>query len=172
MMILQTLRSRANAWLPRWAPDHPPRAFPTICFRWKRGSLYSGGCLRMLKAGWVSSEMGAFSARNRKVRIYRITGFRAQTTGTRRSPHSKRMLDGIAPRDENGTIMKRLLERLRIRRSIAEELERPPRGKRSPTLSRVGCLKPKLVCGARARVWQRRPLIAEDSPWARWDGPG
>ena len=37
----------------------------------EEGSLYPA-LLRMLKAGWVSAEWGV-SARNRRVRIYRIT---------------------------------------------------------------------------------------------------
>ena len=39
--------------------------------RVEEGSLYPA-LLRMLKAGWVSAEWGV-SARNRRVRIYRIT---------------------------------------------------------------------------------------------------
>ena len=116
MMILQTLRREP---MHGYALAQTIRQASDDLLQVEEGSLYPA-LLRMLKAGWVSSEWGV-SARNRKVRIYRITRFRAQTTGTRglgiRTDAGRHR-----PRDENGTIMKRLLERLRIRRSIAEEL--------------------------------------------------
>ena len=68
MMILQTLRR---------APAHGYALAETIrqcsndLLQVEEGSLYPA-LLRMLKAGWVSAEWGV-SARNRRVRIYRIT---------------------------------------------------------------------------------------------------
>src|ERR1700722_13570799 len=68
MMILQTLRRE---------PAHGYALAQTIrqgsgdLLQVEEGSLYPA-LLRMLKAGWVSSEW-AVSARNRRVRIYRIT---------------------------------------------------------------------------------------------------
>jgi DNA-binding PadR family transcriptional regulator len=59
----------------------------------EEGSLYPA-LLRMLKAGWVTSEWGV-SARNRRVRIYRIT-----PAGRKRLEREvsafERMLEGIA----------------------------------------------------------------------------
>jgi transcriptional regulator len=68
MMILQTLRRE---------PAHGYALAQTIregsgdLLQVEEGSLYPA-LLRMLKAGWVSSEW-AVSARNRRIRIYRIT---------------------------------------------------------------------------------------------------
>src|SRR5882724_9647097 len=68
MMILQTLRRE---------PMHGYPLAQTIqresadLLQVEEGSLYPA-LLRMLKRGWVSAEWG-FSARNRRVRIYKIT---------------------------------------------------------------------------------------------------
>ena len=68
MMILQTLRRE---------PAHGYALAETIrqgsndLLQVEEGSIYPA-LLRMLKAGWVSAEWGV-SARNRRVRIYRIT---------------------------------------------------------------------------------------------------
>lgn len=68
MMILQTLRA---------GPRHGYALVQDIknrseeLLQIEEGSLYPA-LQRMLKCGWVSSEWGV-SARNRKVRIYKIT---------------------------------------------------------------------------------------------------
>src|SRR6185436_15810439 len=68
MMILQTLRRE---------PMHGYALAQTIqresadLLQVEEGSLYPA-LLRMLKSGWVSAEWGV-SARNRRVRIYKIT---------------------------------------------------------------------------------------------------
>ena len=59
----------------------------------EEGSLYPA-LLRMLKAGWVSAEWG-LSARNRRVRIYRITPAGRKQLDREVSAFEK-MLDGIA----------------------------------------------------------------------------
>src|SRR5205823_8394254 len=59
----------------------------------EEGSLYPA-LLRMLKAGWVSSEWGV-SARNRRVRIYRITAAGRKQL-QREVSAFERMLEGIA----------------------------------------------------------------------------
>src|SRR5438094_9589329 len=67
MMILQTLRRE---------PMHGYALAQTIkqasdeLLQVEEGSLYPA-LLRMLKAGWVSAEWGS-SARNRRVRVYKI----------------------------------------------------------------------------------------------------
>jgi transcriptional regulator len=90
MMILQTLRRE---------PMHGYALAQTIqrasndLLQVEEGSLYPA-LLRMLKAGWVSAEWGV-SARNRRVRIYRITpAGRKQLE--REVSAFERMLDGIA----------------------------------------------------------------------------
>ncbi len=59
----------------------------------EEGSLYPA-LQRMLKAGWVTAEWG-LSARNRRVRVYKITA-----AGRKQLEHKvssfERMLDGIA----------------------------------------------------------------------------
>jgi PadR family transcriptional regulator PadR len=89
MMILQTLRRE---------PMHGYALAQTIqrasndLLQVEEGSLYPA-LLRMLKAGWVSAEWGV-SARNRRVRIYRITpAGRKQLE--REVSAFERMLDGI-----------------------------------------------------------------------------
>src|SRR5579871_2370543 len=90
MMILQTLRS---------SPLHGYALAKTIqqssgdLLQVEEGSLYPA-LQRMLKAGWVSAEWG-LSARNRRVRCYRITpAGRKQLT--REVSSFERMVDGIA----------------------------------------------------------------------------
>src|SRR5215475_10119962 len=90
MMILQTLRHE---------PMHGYALAQTIqrasndLLQVEEGSLYPA-LLRMLKAGWVSAEWG-ISARNRRVRVYRITA-----AGRKQLEHEvsafERMLEGIA----------------------------------------------------------------------------
>ena len=90
MMILQTLRRE---------PMHGYALAQTIkqasdeLLQVEEGSLYPA-LLRMLKAGWVSAEWG-ISARNRRVRVYRITpAGRKQLE--REVSSFDRMLEGIA----------------------------------------------------------------------------
>lgn len=90
MMVLQTLRR---------GPLHGYALAQTI-FRnsgellaIEEGSLYPA-LQRMLKAGWLAAEWG-LSARNRKVRIYRLTpAGRKQLE--RKVSSFDRMLEGIA----------------------------------------------------------------------------
>ena len=90
MMILQTLRRE---------PTHGYALAQTIqrasndLLQVEEGSLYPA-LLRMLKAGWVSAEWGV-SARNRRVRIYRITPAGRKQLD-REVTAFERMLDGIA----------------------------------------------------------------------------
>ena len=90
MMILQTLRRE---------PMHGYALAQTIqhasndLLQVEEGSLYPA-LLRMLKAGWVSAEWG-LSARNRRVRIYRITAAGRKQLD-REVSSFERMLDGIA----------------------------------------------------------------------------
>ena len=90
MMILQTLRRE---------PMHGYALAQTIqrasndLLQVEEGSLYPA-LLRMLKAGWVSAEWGV-SARNRRVRIYRITPAGRKQLDREVSAF-ERMLDGIA----------------------------------------------------------------------------
>jgi transcriptional regulator len=68
MMVLQTLRRG-----PRhgYALAQDIKSTSDHLLQIEEGSLYPA-LQRMLKAGWVSAEWGV-SARNRKVRAYRIT---------------------------------------------------------------------------------------------------
>ena len=90
MMILQNLRRE---------PMHGYALAQTIqrasndLLQVEEGSLYPA-LLRMLKAGWVSAEWGV-SARNRRVRIYRITPAGRKQLDREVSAF-ERMLDGIA----------------------------------------------------------------------------
>jgi len=90
MMILQTLRREP---MHGYALASTIRQGSNDLLQVEEGSLYPA-LLRMLKAGWVSSEWGV-SARNRRVRIYRIT-----PAGRKRLEREvsafERMLDGIA----------------------------------------------------------------------------
>src|SRR5437867_12039598 len=90
MMILQTLRRE---------PMHGYALAQTIqrqsseLLQVEEGSLYPA-LLRMLKSGWVSAEWGV-SARNRRVRIYKITAAGRKQLD-REVSSFERMLDGIA----------------------------------------------------------------------------
>ncbi len=68
MMILQTLRRQP---MHGYALAETIRRASNDLLQVEEGTLYPA-LLRMLKAGWVSSEWGV-SARNRRVRIYRIS---------------------------------------------------------------------------------------------------
>jgi PadR family transcriptional regulator PadR len=90
MMVLQTLRRG-----PRhgYALVQDIKATSDDLLQIEEGSLYPA-LQRMLKAGWVSAEWG-LSARNRKVRVYRIT-----PSGRKQLAHEissfDQMLEGIA----------------------------------------------------------------------------
>ena len=90
MMVLQTLRKG-----PRhgYALAQDIKGMSQELLQIEEGSLYPA-LQRMLKAGWVGAEWG-LSARNRKVRVYRIT-----PAGRKRLEREissfERMLDGIA----------------------------------------------------------------------------
>jgi PadR family transcriptional regulator PadR len=68
MMILQTLSRRP---MHGYALAQHIISFSDDLLQVEEGSLYPA-LQRMLKAGWLSSEMG-LSARERPVRIYRVT---------------------------------------------------------------------------------------------------
>jgi transcriptional regulator len=68
MMVLQTLRRGPQHG---YALAQDIKASSNDLLQIEEGSLYPA-LQRMLKAGWVSAEWG-LSARNRKVRVYRIT---------------------------------------------------------------------------------------------------
>jgi transcriptional regulator len=90
MMVLQTLRGG-----PRhgYALAQDIKRTSEDLLQIEEGSLYPA-LQRMLKAGWVHAEWG-LSARNRKVRVYRITpAGRRQLE--REISSFDRMLEGIA----------------------------------------------------------------------------
>ena len=90
MMILQTLR---RSPLHGYALAQLIRQSSNDLLQVEEGSLYPA-LQRMLKAGWVSAEAG-LSARNRRVRIYKITpAGRKQLS--REVSSFERMLEGIA----------------------------------------------------------------------------
>src|SRR5580658_6719781 len=90
MMVLQTLR-RAPRHGYALAQDIKDTSDDLLQI--EEGSLYPA-LQRMLKAGWVSAEWG-LSARNRRVRIYKIMpAGRKQLE--REISSFERMLDGIA----------------------------------------------------------------------------
>src|SRR5690606_14267207 len=68
MMVLQTLRRQP---MHGYALAQAIQQASGDIVRVEEGSLYPA-LQRMLKAGWLSAEWGV-SARNRQVRIYRIT---------------------------------------------------------------------------------------------------
>jgi len=68
MMILETLRRQP---MHGYALAETIRRASNDLLQVEEGTLYPA-LLRMLKAGWVSAEWGV-SARNRRVRIYRIS---------------------------------------------------------------------------------------------------
>ena len=90
MMVLETLRRG-----PRhgYALAQEIKRTSQDLLEIEEGSLYPA-LQRMLKAGWVNAEWG-LSARNRKVRVYRITpAGRRQLE--RQVSSFDRMLEGIA----------------------------------------------------------------------------
>jgi PadR family transcriptional regulator PadR len=90
MMILQTLRRGPQHG---YALAQDIKTSSNDLLQIEEGSLYPA-LQRMLKAGWVSAEWGV-SARNRKVREYRITpAGRRQLE--REISSFDRMLEGIA----------------------------------------------------------------------------
>lgn len=90
MMVLQTLRR---------GPQHGYALAQDIAgtsddlLQIEEGSLYPA-LQRMLRAGWVSAEWG-LSARNRKVRVYRITAAGRKQL-EREISSFERMLKGIS----------------------------------------------------------------------------
>jgi PadR family transcriptional regulator, regulatory protein PadR len=90
MMILQTLRSKP---LHGYALAQHIKQASHDLLQVEEGSLYPA-LQRMLKAGWLAAEWG-ISARNRRVRIYKITS--AGHKQLRREVSSfQQMLEGIA----------------------------------------------------------------------------
>jgi PadR family transcriptional regulator PadR len=90
MMVLQSLRRGS---LHGYALAQFIRQSSDDLLQVEEGSLYPA-LQRMLKAGWVAAEWG-LSAKNRRVRIYKITA-----AGRKQLAHEvstfDRMLDGIA----------------------------------------------------------------------------
>jgi len=90
MMVLQTLR---RGPLHGYALAQVIMRSSGDLLAIEEGSLYPA-LQRMLKAGWLAAEWG-MSARNRKVRVYRIT-----PAGRKQLEHQvssfDRMLEGIA----------------------------------------------------------------------------
>jgi transcriptional regulator len=68
LMILQTLNRRA---MHGYALAQHIKAVSDDLLQIEEGSLYPA-LQRMLKSGWLKSEMGT-SARNRPVRVYKVT---------------------------------------------------------------------------------------------------
>jgi len=89
MMILQTLRRQP---MHGYALAETIRQGSNNLLQVEEGTLYPA-LLRMLKAGWVSSEWGV-SARNRRVRIYSITAAGRQQLAREVSAF-ERMLEGF-----------------------------------------------------------------------------
>ena len=90
MMVLQTLRREA---MHGYALAQTIQRASNDLLQIEEGSLYPA-LMRMHKAGWVASEWG-MSARNRRVRIYRITpAGRKQLE--REVSAMERMLEGIS----------------------------------------------------------------------------
>ncbi len=90
MMILQTLRREP---LHGYALAQVIKRNSDDLLQVEEGSLYPA-LQRMLKSGWVAAEWG-ISARNRKVRVYKITpAGRKQLE--REVSSFQQMLDGIA----------------------------------------------------------------------------
>src|ERR1700722_409478 len=90
MMILQTLR---RGGLHGYALAQFIKQTSDDLLQIEEGSLYPA-LQRMLKAGWVAAEWG-LSAKNRRVRIYRITPSGRKQLA-REVTSFERMLDGIA----------------------------------------------------------------------------
>jgi transcriptional regulator len=89
LMILQTLCRRP---LHGYALAQHIKAVSDELLQIEEGSLYPA-LQRMLKAGWLESEMG-MSPRNRPVRIYRVTAAGAKRLEAERSSFEK-MFAGI-----------------------------------------------------------------------------
>jgi PadR family transcriptional regulator, regulatory protein PadR len=89
MMLLQALRRQP---MHGYALVQHIRGASGDLLQIEEGSLYPA-LQRMLKAKWVSAEWG-LSARNRRVRIYRITAAGCEQLDREVSAF-KRMLDGI-----------------------------------------------------------------------------
>lgn len=90
MMILQSLR---RAPMHGYALAHLIKRNSDDLLQIEEGSLYPA-LQRMLKAGWVAAEWG-LSARNRRVRIYKITSAGRKQLD-REVSSFERMLAGIA----------------------------------------------------------------------------
>jgi PadR family transcriptional regulator PadR len=90
MMILQTLRRGS---LHGYALAQFIKQTSDDLLQIEEGSLYPA-LQRMLKAGWVAAAWG-LSARNRRVRIYKITPSGRQQL-EREVSSFERMLDGIS----------------------------------------------------------------------------
>jgi PadR family transcriptional regulator PadR len=90
MMILQTLR---RSPLHGYALAQFIKQSSNDLLQVEEGSLYPA-LQRMLKAGWVSAEWGV-SARNRRVRVYKITAAGRKQLA-REVSSFERMLEGIA----------------------------------------------------------------------------
>lgn len=89
LMILQTLYRRP---LHGYALAQHIKAISDELLQIEEGSLYPA-LQRMLKAGWLESEMG-MSPRNRPVRIYKVTAAGAKRLEAERSSFEK-MFAGI-----------------------------------------------------------------------------
>jgi PadR family transcriptional regulator PadR len=89
LMILQTLHRRP---LHGYALAQHIKAVSDELLQIEEGSLYPA-LQRMLKAGWLESEMG-MSARNRPVRIYKVTAAGAKRLESEISSF-ERMFAGI-----------------------------------------------------------------------------
>jgi transcriptional regulator len=89
MMVLQSLRKGPQHG---YALAQSIKATSDDLLQIEEGSLYPA-LQRMLKAGWVNAEWG-ISARNRKVRMYKITPAGRRQLG-REVSSFERMLDGI-----------------------------------------------------------------------------
>jgi PadR family transcriptional regulator, regulatory protein PadR len=90
MMVLQTLRRGPQHG---YALAQDIKGTSDDLLQIEEGSLYPA-LQRMLKAGWVSAEWGV-SARNRKVRVYRITSAGRRQL-EREVSSFERMLKGIS----------------------------------------------------------------------------
>jgi len=90
MMVLQTLRRKPQHG---YALAQVIKANSDDLLQVEEGSLYPA-LQRMLKAGWLAAEWGV-SARNRKVRVYRITAAGRRQL-EREVSSFERMLEGIA----------------------------------------------------------------------------
>jgi transcriptional regulator len=90
MMILQTLRREP---LHGYALAQVIKRNSDDLLQVEEGSLYPA-LQRMFKAGWVAAEWGV-SARNRKVRVYKITASGRKQL-QREVSSFEQMLEGIA----------------------------------------------------------------------------